>query len=66
MGMSLSFGNNVNINLEPDTRAEVDDLFAKLSAGGSTEMPPSEMFWGGYFASCTDRFGVRWMFNSPE
>ncbi|MGB2970375.1 MAG: VOC family protein [Candidatus Nanopelagicales bacterium] len=66
MGMSLTFGNNVNINLEPDTRAEVDDLFAKLSVGGSVEVPPSEMFWGGYFASCTDRFGVKWMFNSPE
>ncbi|MGV1035976.1 MAG: VOC family protein [Candidatus Nanopelagicales bacterium] len=66
MGMSLTFGNNININLEPDTRTEVDDLFAKLSAGGSVEVPPSEMFWGGYFASCTDRFGVKWMFNSPE
>jgi PhnB protein len=21
------------------------------------------MFWGGYFGSLTDRFGIRWMFN---
>ena len=34
MGHQLEVGNNVSINLEPDTRAEVDDLFAKLSEGG--------------------------------
>jgi PhnB protein len=21
------------------------------------------MFWGDYFGSCSDKFGVRWMFN---
>jgi PhnB protein len=21
------------------------------------------MFWGGYFGSLTDKFGVQWMFN---
>lgn len=26
-------------------------------------MPLQDMFWGGYFASFTDRFGVQWMFN---
>lgn len=25
--------------------------------------PPAVMFWGGYFTSLTDRFGVQWMFN---
>ena len=26
-------------------------------------MPLQEMFWGGYFGSITDQFGIRWMFN---
>ena len=26
-------------------------------------MPLTEMFWGGYFGSLVDRFGIRWMFN---
>ncbi|MDO8571777.1 MAG: VOC family protein [bacterium] len=63
MGFNVNFGNNVYINLEPDTRAETDTLFAALSAGGKVEMPLTEMFWGDYFGSCTDLFGIHWMFN---
>ncbi len=63
MGFKVSFGNNIFINLEPDTRAETDALFAKLSEGGKIGMPLTEMFWGGYFGSLTDKFGVQWMFN---
>jgi PhnB protein len=63
MGFSLVQGNNAYINLEPDTRAETDRLFGALSAGGKVEMPLQDMFWGGYFGSLTDRFGVHWMFN---
>jgi PhnB protein len=63
MGFTLTLGNNVYINLEPDSRAETDRLFAALSAGGAVEMPLQEMFWGGYFGSLADRFGIRWMFN---
>lgn len=63
MGFKVNFGNNSYINLEPDTRAETDRLFAALSAGGKIEMPLQEMFWGDYFGSCADKFGVNWMFN---
>lgn len=63
MGFKVNFGNNVYINLEPDTRKEVDKLFKALSDGGKIEMEPQEMFWGDYFGSCTDKFGVKWMFN---
>jgi PhnB protein len=63
MGFSLTQGNNVFINLEPDTRGETDRLFRALSAGGKVDMPLQEMFWGGYFGSLADRYGVRWMFN---
>jgi PhnB protein len=51
------------INLEPDTREETKRLFTALSAGGKIGMDLMEMFWGGYFGSCTDRYGVQWMFN---
>lgn len=63
MGMTVKFGNNIFINLEPDTRSETDRLFEALSSGGKVEMKPQEMFWGDYFGSCTDKFGVQWMFN---
>jgi len=63
MGFTVVNGNSVHINLEPDTRAETDKLFAALSASAKVDMPLQEMFWGAYFGSLTDRFGVRWMFN---
>src|SRR5215207_2051977 len=63
MGFQLNQGNNVYIALDPDTRAEADTLFAALSAGGKVEQPMQEMFWGDYFGSLVDRFGVQWMIN---
>lgn len=63
MGFSLNQGNNVYINLEPDTREETDRLFKALSEGGKVEMEMQEMFWGDYFGSCADKFGTKWMFN---
>ena len=63
MGFKVNSGNNVYINLEPDTRVEADRLFKALSEGGKVEMEMQEMFWGDYFGSCTDKYGVAWMFN---
>lgn len=66
MGFTVTPGNNMYINLEPDTRAETNRLFAALAAGGTVEMALQEMFWGGYFGSLVDRFGIRWMFNCEQ
>lgn len=66
MGFTVNFGNNVHINLEPDTRTETKKLFDGLSAGGKVTMELQEMFWGAYYGSCTDKFGVQWMFNCVE
>ncbi len=63
MGFNVNFGNNMHINLEPDTREETKKLFDALSAGGKVTMELQDMFWGDYFGSCTDKFGVQWMFN---
>ncbi|MBT9549040.1 MAG: VOC family protein [Candidatus Sericytochromatia bacterium] len=63
MGFKLNFGNNISINLEPDTREEANRLFEALSAGGKVTIPLQEMFWGAYFGSCVDQFGVLWMVN---
>lgn len=66
MGFSVTLGNNMYINLQPDTRSETQRLFAELSQGGTIEMELQEMFWGDYFGSLTDKFGVHWMFNCEE
>jgi PhnB protein len=66
MGFKVNFGNNVYINLQPDTREETKRLFDKLSEGGTVSMELQDMFWGDYFGSCTDKYGVQWMFNCSE
>lgn len=63
MGFALKPGNQVHINLEPDTRVETKRLFDALSAGGTVTQELQEMFWGAYYGSCTDKYGVHWMFN---
>ncbi len=66
IGFHLHPGNNVFVNLEPDTRAETEKLFTALSDGGVVGMQLADMFWGDYFGSCTDKYGVQWMFNCTE
>jgi PhnB protein len=66
MGFKVNFGNHVHINLEPDTRAETKRLFDALAAGGTVTQELQDMFWGTYYGSCTDKFGVQWMFNCTE
>jgi PhnB protein len=62
-GHILRQGNNNYISITPDSRAEADRLFNGLSAGGTVEMPMEDMFWGDYFGSFVDKFGVCWMIN---
>lgn len=56
-------GNNVQIMLNPDSREEADDLYAKLSEGGTAVEPMADMFWGDYWGALTDKFGVNWMID---
>ena len=66
MNFQLTAGNNMHINIQVDTREETERLFHALSEGGQVTMELADMFWGDYFGSCTDRYGVQWMFNCPE
>lgn len=62
-GQVLKMGNNNYISISPDSRAEAERIFNGLAAGGTIEMPLADMFWGDYFGSLTDKFGVCWMIN---
>jgi PhnB protein len=62
MGQKLIEGNNFTISLNPDTEEEADRLYKELSEGGTEAVAPHDEFWG-YWGTCKDRFGIRWMFN---
>lgn len=63
MGQTRRIGNNTTINLEPDSKAETERLFAALSEGGSDTVGLDPMPWGSLWGVTLDRFGIRWMFN---
>jgi len=62
MGHKLIEGNNITISLNPDTKEEADRLYKELSQGGKDGVAPHDEFWG-YWGTCQDQFGIRWMFN---
>lgn len=61
----LTMGNNSYICLSLDTGAETRKLFDALAAGGKIETELQVMAWG-WFGTCTDKFGVQWMFDCSE
>lgn len=66
-GEKLIIGNNMSIMLHTDSRKQADELFAALSTGGAVEMPMEDQFWGDYYGSFDDKYGVSWMIvYSPE
>ena len=62
-GPPLVVGNNFSISLAAQGREESDEIIGKLSDGGAVTMPMQETFWGSYFGTCTDRFGINWMIS---
>lgn len=62
-GHKLNMGNYSYISYSSDSRNEADRIFKALSEGGNVEMPMADMFWGDYYGSLIDKFGIRWMIN---
>ncbi len=63
MGQKLVVGNNNYICISPESKDEADRLFAGLSQGGEVEMAMQDQFWGAYYGSFKDKYGVCWMVN---
>ncbi len=61
-------GNNFSLSFVAQSREEADQRFAQLSQGGEASFPMQDMFWGSYFGSLTDKFGIQWQvsYTSPE
>lgn len=63
MGFTVTQGNNVHISLEPASREEAKRIFDALSVEGKIAMSLQDTFWGAYFGSFTDKYGINWMIN---
>jgi PhnB protein len=63
MGFKLTKGNNFYICIDAESREEADKLFNALAEGGKIDAALQDMFWGAYWGSLTDKFGIQWMMN---
>ena len=63
MGHKLVVGNNTYITINPDSEEDANKIYQGLSAGGTIEMELQKTFWGAYYGSFADKFGVQWMIN---
>jgi len=66
MGPARVEGNNYSISVHPDSRQEADRVFNALGEKGTITMPIADQFWGDYFGSVKDRFGINWMVNYTD
>lgn len=62
-GGTYQTGNTSHICISPESEEETKRLFAELSEGGKITMPLEKQFWGAWFGTFIDRFGVSWMIN---
>ena len=65
-GHKLQPGSQTYVLLDTKSREEANKIFKALSKGGEMEMQIADTFWGAYFGSFTDKFGIRWMVNFEE
>lgn len=59
----VTFGKNISISIQADSKADADRLFKGLSAGGKVTMPMGDVPWGSYFGMFDDQFGINWLIS---
>lgn len=65
-GPPHSHSNKGCVNIQVDSPAEAERIFADLSDGATVQMPLGETFWAHRFGMLTDRYGKGWMVNCLE
>lgn len=63
MGHVWIKGNHNIVSIHPDSKEDGARIFNALSEGGTIEMPYEKVFWGSYFGSFEDKYGIGWMVN---
>lgn len=64
LGFSVKMGNNIYITIQTDSREETTQYFNALSEEGVVTQPLEDMYWGAYYGSCTDKYGVQWVITN--
>ena len=59
-------GNNFSISVNTDSKEKADAIFNGLAEKGEIKMPINSTFWGDYFGTLEDQFGINWMVSFNE
>lgn len=59
----VTFGKNISISVQVESKEEADKIFNGLSAGGKVTMPMGDVPWGAYFGMFDDKFNINWLVN---
>lgn len=62
-GHNVARGENIQLSVDVDDAAKIDELFHKMAEGGQVTMELQNTFWGARFGMLKDKFGILWMFN---
>ena len=65
-GNNAGGGGLVHLSLNFTDNGKMENVFAKLSDGGTVTMPLQDTFWGARFGMLTDQYGINWMFNHDK
>jgi PhnB protein len=57
---------NFSLYVNTESKSEATQLFNALSDGGSIILPISSQFWGSYYGTCIDKFGIHWKVSFSE
>ena len=63
---NFKVGDHFSVSINADSREETNQLFSKLSEGGTVTMDLEDTFWGAYFGMWKDKFGIDWMINFDD
>ena len=56
-------GNNLSLMVDCESESEIKHLYEVLKAGGYSNHPLENTFWGAVFGDLTDKYGNHWLLN---
>jgi len=59
-------GNNISLAIGTNDVERAQQMFDRMSEGGTVTMPMQQTFWAERFGMLTDKFGINWMFNCDK
>ncbi len=65
-GMPYNPGNTITCSLSGDPGEGLEEVWGKLSDGGTVTMPFEKQVWGDLYGMCIDKFGIPWMVDIAQ